>query len=133
MKKSILFGALAMFAIGALSIQNVNAQTPVKVKKAETTTVSEKADTPNVTTVKQEPVKQKKDDCCADKKACADKKKGDCCAEKKVSADQKKSDGCCAEKQVTNGEKQVKADCKKDCKHGDKKCDAKKKETATDK
>ena len=108
MKKSILFGALAMFAIGALSIQDVNAQTPVKVKKAETTTVSKTADTPKAATVTQEPVKQKKDDCCAEKKACADKKKGDCCAEKKVA----------------NGEKQVKADCKKECKHGDKKCDA---------
>lgn len=145
MKKSILFGALAMFAIGALSIQNANAQTPVKVKKAETTTVSETADTPNATTVKQEPVKQKKDDCSDSKKVCADKKKsGDCCAEKKVSTDKKKSDDCCDEKKVVTSEKQVKADCKKECKHGDKKCDATKpvlkkseksetKETATDK
>ena len=135
MKKSILFGALAMFAIGALSIQNANAQTPVKVKKAETTTVSETADTPNATTVKQEPVKQKKDDCSDSKKVCA---------EKKVSTDKKKSDDCCDEKKVVTSEKQVKADCKKECKHGDKKCDATKpvlkkseksetKETATDK
>lgn len=108
MKKSILFGALAMFAIGALSIQDVNAQNAeVKSKKTETTVVKPEKQ-PVATTVAQEPVKQKKDDCCADKKACADKKKGDCCAEKKV---------------VTS-EKQVKADCKKECKHGDKKCDA---------
>lgn len=143
MKKSILFGALAMFAIGAMSIQDANAQNAeVKSKKAETTVVkSEKQ--PAASTVAQEPVKQKKGDCCADKKACADKKKADCCADKKVAADQKKAD-CCADKKVSGSEKQVKADCKKECKHGDKKCDGKKpeikksnkseaKETATDK
>ncbi len=94
MKKSILFGALAFFAVSAMSIENANAQTPVKVKKAETTEVSKKSQAPSATTVKQEPVK-KTDDCCADKKvsadkkACADKKNADCCADKKVSADKK--------------------------------------------
>lgn len=73
MKKSILFGALAFFAVSAMSIENANAQTPVKVKKAETTEVSKKSQAPSTTTVKQEPVK-KADDCCADKKANADKK-----------------------------------------------------------
>jgi hypothetical protein len=146
MKKSILFGALAMFAIGALSIQDANAQNAeVKSKKAETTVVkSEKQ--PTASTVAQEPVKQKKDDCCADKKACAEKKKADnCCEGKKVAADQKKAD-CCADKKACADKKKAdcceskkvaadgkKADCKKECKHGDKKCDAAKKETATDK
>ena len=88
MKKSILFGALAFFAVSAMSIENANAQTPVKVKKAETTEVSKKSQAPSTTTVKQEPVK-KADDCCADKKVSADKKNVDCCADKKVSADKK--------------------------------------------
>lgn len=88
MKKSILFGALAFFAVSAMSIENANAQTPVKVKKAETTEVSKKSQAPSTTTVKQEPVK-KADDCCADKKVSADKKNADCCADKKVSADKK--------------------------------------------
>ena len=139
MKKSILFGALAMFAIGAMSIQDANAQNAeVKSKKAETTVVkSEKQ--PTASAVAQEPVKQKKDDCCAEKNVSADKKKGGECF-----ADKKKVDNCCAEKKVSGSEKQVKADCKKECKHGDKKCDATKpapkkseksetNETATDK
>ena len=33
MKKSILFGALAFFAISAMGIQDANAQNEVKVKK----------------------------------------------------------------------------------------------------
>ena len=36
MKKSILIGALALFAIGTMSIQNVEAQNPVKKSKANT-------------------------------------------------------------------------------------------------
>ena len=95
MKKSILFGALAMFAISALSIQNVNAQTPEKKADSKSVQVTEKSKTPTVTTIGQEPV-QKKGDCCQEKKACADKKKGgDCCADKKVGTDEKsvKSDG----------------------------------------
>ena len=101
MKKSILFGALAFFAVSAMSIENANAQTPVKVKKAETTEVSKKSQAPSTTTVKQEPVK-KADDCCADKKVSADKKNADCCADKKVSADKKFST-----------DKKVKAETKK--------------------
>lgn len=96
MKKSILFGALAIFAISALSIQNVNAQTPEKKADSKSVEqVTEKSKTPAVTTVGQEPV-QKKGDCCQGKKACADKKKGgDCCADKKVGTDEKsvKSEG----------------------------------------
>ncbi len=107
MKKSILFGALAFFAISAMSIQNVNAQ--VKEEKQETkkaVKMAEKEQAPAATM--QEPVKEKKGDCCAEKK---DAKKGDCCAEKK---DMKKGD-CKAEKKDMK-----KGDCcaeKKDCKH----------------
>ena len=107
MKKSILLCALAFFAISAMSIQNVNAQ--VKEEKQETkkaVKMAEKEQAPAATM--QEPVKEKKGDCCAEKK---DVKKGDCCAEKK---DVKKGD-CCAEKKDMK-----KGDCcaeKKDCKH----------------
>ena len=104
MKKSILLGALAFFAISAMSIQNVNAQ--VKEEKQETkkaVKMAEKEQAPAATM--QEPVKEKKGDCCAEKK---DVKKGDCCAEKK---DMKKGD-CCAEKKDVKheGEKNVKSD-----------------------
>ena len=112
MKKSILFGALAFFAVSAMGIQDANAQ-EVKVKKAENATaVSVEKQTPSSTTVAQEPVKQKKDDCCADKKVSAEKKKGDCCAEKNVSADKKKAKG--------EG-KGVKAEGKKKMKKADRK------------
>ena len=112
MKKSILFGALAFFAVSAMGIQDANAQ-EVKVKKAENaTTVTVEKQTPSSTTVAQEPVKQKKDDCCADKTVSADKKKGDCCAEKTVSADKKKAKG--------EG-KGVKAEGKKKMKKADRK------------
>ena len=119
MKKSILFGALAMFAIGALSIQNVNAQTPVKVKKTETTTVSETADTPNATTVKQEPVKQKKGDCCDSKQVSADNKKTDCCAADNAKTTEKKPN---AEKKAVKEGKRVR-------KHDGKRADAQKAKT----
>jgi len=93
MKKSILFGALAFFAVSAMGIQDANAQ-EVKVKKAENaTTVTVEKQTPSSTTVAQEPVKQKKDDCCAEKNVSADKKKGDCCSEKNVNCDKKKAKG----------------------------------------
>ena len=109
MKKSILFGALAIFAMSALGIQDATAQNAdTKAKKAETTTMTEKKTQPEASNVAQEPVKQKKGDCCAEKK---DAKKGDCCAEKK---DMKKGD-CKAEKKDMK-----KGDCcaeKKDCKH----------------
>ena len=94
MKKSILFGALAFFAISAMGIQNAAAQeVDTKAKKAESKAVAvEKKDAPSATTVRQEPVKEKKADCCAEKKAeCkkADAKKADCCADKKVAKDEK--------------------------------------------
>ena len=93
MKKSILFGALAFFAVSAMGIQDANAQ-EVRVKKAENATaVSVEKQKPSSTTVAQEPVKQKKDDCCADKNVSADKKKGDCCSEKNVNCDKKKAKG----------------------------------------
>ena len=120
MKKSILFGALAIFAMSALSIQDATAQNAdTKAKKAETTTMTEKKTQPEASNIAQEPVKQKKGDCCAEKK---DAKKGDCCAEKK---DMKKGD-CCAEKKDGKHEaeknikvegKKVKLDGKKDHKH----------------
>ena len=96
MKKSILFGALAFFAISAMGIQNATAQeVDAKAKKAESKAVAvEKKDAPSATTVRQEPVKEKKADCCAEKKAeCkkADAKKADCCADKKVAKDDAKT------------------------------------------
>lgn len=108
MKKSILLGALAFFAVSAMSIQDANAQTEVKVKKAETTAVSEKQDNPTTTTITQEPVKQKKADCCAEKKEAKD-----CCAEKKVSVDKKESKECCSEKKDEKKASAVKPRAKK--------------------
>lgn len=59
MKKSILIGALALFAIGAMSIQSAEAQNPVK--KQGTKTEIKKAET-----VKADDTKQAaSDDCCA--------------------------------------------------------------------
>ena len=108
MKKSILFGALAIFAMSALSIQDATAQNAdTKAKKAETTTMTEKKTQPEASNVAQEPVKQKKGDCCAEKK---DMKKGDCCAEKKDGKHE-------AEKNIKVEGKKVKLDGKKDHKH----------------
>ena len=108
MKKSILFGALAIFAMSALSIQDATAQNAdTKAKKAETTTMTEKKTQPEASNVAQEPVKQKKGDCCAEKK---DMKKGDCCAEKKDCKHE-------AEKNIKVEGKKVKLDGKKDHKH----------------
>ena len=89
MKKSILFGALAFFAISAMGIQNATAQdVDAQAKKAESKAVSvEKKTAPTAITIKQEPVKEKKDDCCAKKEEV---KKTDCCANKKE--DVKKAD-----------------------------------------
>ena len=96
MKKSILFGALAIFALSAMSIQDVNAQNAeVKAKGKKIETASDNQVKPAATTAAQVPVKQKKGDCCADKKS--DQKKGD----------------CCSEKTVKSGEKQLKVDGKK--------------------
>lgn len=93
MKKTILFGVMAMFAIGALSIQTANAQNAdVKVKKSEAAKVSTKTETPSTTTITQEPVK-KTDDCCADKKISADKnKKAECREAKKAECEKLATD-----------------------------------------
>ena len=110
MKKSFLFGVLAFFAVSALSIQDANAQNDdAKAKKAETTAVSAKTDQEKAAPVAQEPVKQKKDDCCTDKNVNAEKKKGDCC--EKASDDQKK---------IKAEGRKPKADAKR-MKHGEKK------------
>ena len=67
MKKSILLGALAFFAISAMSIQNVNAQdTKEKQETKKAVKMAEKEQAPAATM--QEPVKEKKGDCCAEKK-----------------------------------------------------------------
>ena len=84
MKKSIILGALAIFAISAMSIQKVEAQEPVKkqgvkteIKKAEkevtpaTTTAAAEKD---VKTKKAEAQPAASDDCCA-KKGTKDCKK----------------------------------------------------------
>ena len=120
MKKTILFGIMAMFAIGAMSIQTANAQNAeVKVKKAEAAKVTTKAEKPSTTTVAQEPVK-KTDDCCADKKISADKKKNaECCDakkadnDKKVAADKKVR----ADRKARAERKALKVDGKKTRKH----------------
>lgn len=77
MKKSILFGALAFFAISALGIQDANAQNDASKNKTTETTVSakpKKEKQPAQVTVDQTPVKQKTNDCCSDKKNCNSKK-----------------------------------------------------------
>lgn len=53
MKKSLIFGVLAAFAISAVSVQNINAQNPVKTNKTEAK-AEKKAD------VKAAPVKVEK-------------------------------------------------------------------------
>lgn len=113
MKKSILFGVLAFFAVTAMGIQNANAQ-EVKVKKAEkATTVSVEKQKPSTTTADQAPVKQKKDDCCDSKTVTADQKKtADCCDSKATTADQKKV-GSSDQKKVKTDVKAKKADGKK--------------------
>ena len=109
MKKSILFGALAFFAISAMGIQDANAQNEVKVKKAETTAVSEEQGKPSTSTVSQVPVKQKKDDCCAEKKdACETKVKAERKDEKKASAVKPRGKKAGKDKKV----KHAKADAK---------------------
>ncbi len=120
MKKSILFGALAFLAVSALSIQNANAQNEVKDEPKKVVTVSEKEKTPVATDGVQEPVKQKKGDCCKDKKVSADEKKaGDCCANKKVSAEGKKPHACCDAKKDMKKE-EVKMEEKKEKKSAEK-------------
>ena len=87
MKRSILFGALAFFAISAMSIQNVDAQNPVKKtteKQAVTTVKSSKdASSDNKTAKPQVSAESKeaKADCCKAKEAKeCDNKGKDCCS-----------------------------------------------------
>lgn len=105
MKKSILFGAVVFFALSAMGIQNANAQNAeVDSKKAGTTAVSEKSEKQVTTPVAQEPVKQKKDDCCSDKKISADKKKtADCCETKQMEKDKKVAADRKHDKKMRNG------------------------------
>ena len=109
MKKSILFGALAFFAVSAMSIQDANAQNEEKAKVKKVESVSEKQEKAAPVKVAQEPVK--KDDCCAEKKVSSEKK-ADCCAEKKVS-EKKDSKDCCADKKMKEEKKNVKAEGKR--------------------
>jgi hypothetical protein len=110
MKKSILFGALAFFAVSAMSIQDANAQNEEKAKVKKVESVSEKQEKAVPVKVAQEPVK-KKDDCCAEKKVSSEKK-ADCCAEKKMS-EKKDSKECCADKKMKEEKKNVKAEGKR--------------------
>lgn len=110
MKKSILFGALAFFAVSAMSIQDANAQNEEKAKAKKIESVSEKQEKAAPVKVAQEPVK-KKDGCCAEKKVSSEKK-ADCCAEKKV-LEKKDSKDCCADKKMKEEKKNVKAEGKR--------------------
>ena len=109
MKKSIIFGVLAMFAVSALSIQSVEAQNPVK-----NTTTTEKV-TVKPQDKKTVTVDKKTNESCADTKVAKDQKnvKSDCCEQSKVKSETK---SCCSEKKVVKDEKNVKVDCKKECK-----------------
>ena len=110
MKKSILFGALAFFAIGAMSIQNAEAQEPVKNNKTQMQEVSIEKKTVKPAAEKQE---AKKAEAKAEKKVEM-KHVGDCCAEKKCNdAKAEKKDGCCAEKKCKDGKKHHDCDKRK--------------------
>ncbi|MBQ8957870.1 MAG: hypothetical protein IJ057_05145 [Bacteroidales bacterium] len=85
MKKSILFGVLAFFAVSAMSVQSVDAQNPVKKPTTEKK-VEKKAEAAASTESKV----VKKDDCCANKAGTTEKKTDDCCANKKADAGEKK-------------------------------------------
>lgn len=113
MKKSILLGALAFFAISAMSIQNVNAQdNKEKQETKKAVKMAEKEQAPAATM--QEPVKEKKGECCAEKK---DMKKGDCCAEKKDVKHEGEKNVKSDEKNIKLEGKKMKYDGKKDHKH----------------
>ena len=75
MKKRILLGALALFAIGAMSIQTVEAQEPVKKNQAEKVT-EKKVEKEKPAEMKAE--KAKKDACCKEAGKECEKKK-ECC------------------------------------------------------
>ena len=101
MKRTILMSALALFAISALSIQNVEAQ-DVKKKATSTQQTTVNAQTaaekdvlkPTITTATKEVKKDKA--CCDEKKMVKDEKaKKECCADK----DMKKAEA----KKTTDG------------------------------
>ena len=74
MKKSIIFGVLAMFAVGAMSIQSAEAQNPVKKNKENTEAVT------------KQPEKVNSDCCNGQKTACKkhkESKDANCCVEPK--------------------------------------------------
>ena len=74
MKKSIIFGVLAMFAVGAMSIQSAEAQNPVKKNKENTEAVT------------KQPEKVNSDCCNGQKTACKkhkENKDANCCVEPK--------------------------------------------------
>ena len=103
MKKQVLLGALAFFAIGAMSIHNAVAQEPVKKEKAEK--AIEKKE------VKEAEAVEMKADCC--KEAKAGEKKADCCKEAKVG--EKKAD-CCKEAKPADAKKGHKKASQKEAK-----------------
>lgn len=124
MKKSILFGALAFFAVSAMSIQDANAQNEEKTNAKKVEVMNEKQEKAPVK-VAQEPVKknsdccaeknvsaEKKGDCCSDKKVSEKKESKDCCADKKIS-EKKDSKDCCADKKMKGGKKEIKAEGKR--------------------
>ena len=86
MKKSVLFGVLAFFAVSAMSVQNVEAQKPVKKSTTTEKKVEKKAEAAATADTKA----VKKDDCCANKTVTTDKKSDDCCANKQADAGEKK-------------------------------------------
>ena len=90
MKKSLIFGVLAAFAISAMSVQSLNAQNPVKTKTKTEKQVERKADKASTTssasenTIKKQSKKDVKpaqsntvSDCC--------KSSGDNTCKKKLS------------------------------------------------
>lgn len=102
MKKSILFGALAFFAISVMSVQNVQAQDNTKKKPAVTTATAKEQDKPVVTSNEQSKE--------ATPKACEGKK----CAEgHKCSAKKAEPKSCCEAEKKAKAEKAVKPEAKK--------------------
>ena len=89
MKKRILLGALALFAIGAMSIQTVEAQEPVKKNQTEKVT-EKKVEKEKPAEMKAE--KAKKDACCKEAGKECEKKK-ECCKEAGKECEKKKE--CC--------------------------------------
>lgn len=122
MKKSIIFGALAFFAISAMSVQNVQAQDNTKKNTPTTSAAAQKPAKPVVTTNQESKPTASK---ACDAKKCADAQN---CTAKKA-----ESKSCCdAEKKAVKPEakKAVKPEAKKAGKPEAKKATAKKAEKA---